>query len=152
MFINSIFGFLVPISAHVSGSSTSNFLQINYFIHLVGSWLADSREVHSRLGRRPDRALHSRIAGEMDSTARTIPDGRSCVRRSSVRNNHLNAFIRITCRALVAVDILRLRPDGRRLEFSIFVDRLWGSIVEPKDQRAGEELHQHSAVGKWNGG
>lgn len=146
MFINSIFGFLVPISAHVSSWGTLNhfwniYANIFSFTYLVGSWMADSSAIHSRIGRGTDCALHSCPSGEMDSSSRTIENGRACVRWRSVRNHHLNADFRITGRNFMAVDLLRLWSSRRCVELSIFVDRVWGSTVESEDKREGEKVY-----------
>lgn len=59
----------------------------------------------------------------------------------AVRDDNLNAFIRTACGALVAVDILCVRIDGRRVEFGISMDGLRGTAVESEDERRGEEVH-----------
>lgn len=54
MFINSIFGFLVPISAQVSNyemnAVVTNFNDADFLLQ-VGRRMADSREIHSRTWR-----------------------------------------------------------------------------------------------------
>lgn len=75
MFINSIFGFLVPVSAHVSDKQilshrVDRINCVNFYT--VGRRVADSCAVYSRFGRRPDCSMYARIIGQMDSAARTV--------------------------------------------------------------------------------
>lgn len=92
-------------------------------------------------------ALHARAAGQVGSATGEIADGRPGLCRRTVRNNHLDAHLRSSSWELVAVDFLRLRLHRRRLELSIFMDRLRRPVFHTENLDAREKLHQHSHLG-----